>query len=614
MIESLFSLKYLRYFAGIILIVGISLVVSHVHANGVSYTYDERDRVIQEVYENGSIINYSYDDAGNRISKEVLKSGNGITLIMPNGGEHWQPGSIETIYWTYKEGVGPFVAIELWKGGVLNRVISSETSIGNSGGGSYDWHIPGMQAQGADYRIRIISISNSTHVDASRGSFTIAAIGFNITSPNGNDPYERGKSYPIKWTYAEGSGTSVRIDLLNAGVFKSNIMAAAPIGSGGTGSYLWTIPASQKPANGYQIRVSHPAGTPKALSSPFIIIGGITITSPKGGEKWYAGTTRTIGWKYTTSAGSSVNIELLKGGVVQSVIDSGVPIGADGKGTFNWPISESVQSGSDYKIRITSASNSAYTDTSDGNFTILPSSITVTVPNGGQAWQAGDTKAINWSYKGQPGASVKIDLLKGGTLHHTLTSSTPVGNSGKGSFNWPISASQTPGSDFKVRITSATNSSYTDDSDQNFTVIPISLTVKSPNGGENWQAGTNATIRWTYDGNPGNSVKIELLKDDVTEQVITGGAPIGTGGIGAFTWPVPPDHAFGDHYKIRITSASNSAYTDTSDGNFTILPSSITVTVPNGGQAWQAGDTKAINWSYKGQPGASVKINFLHMR
>ncbi len=55
--------------------------------------------------------------------------------------------------------------------------------------------------------------------------------------------------------------------------------------------------------------------------------------------------------------------------------------------------------------------------TFEGNdlFTIraLESSITVTVPNGGENWQAGTTQKIKWKYTGNPGSRVNIELLNG---------------------------------------------------------------------------------------------------------------------------------------------------------------------------------------------------------
>jgi len=196
--------------------------------------------------------------------------------------------------------------------------------------------------------------------------------------------------------------------------------------------------------------------------------------------------------------------------------------------------------------------------------------ISVTVPNGGESWDAGRTYTIRWTYSGNPGSKVKIELLKGGSVNRTITSSTSKGSGGNGSYNWAIPATQAGGNDYKIRVTSTSNSSYTDTSDNNFTIVASSITITIPNGGENWRAGTTQSIRWTYTANPGDNVKIELLKGGSLNRTIKSRTSIGSGGNGSYNWAIPSTQTAGTDYKIRITSTSNSTIKDTSDNNFTI--------------------------------------------
>jgi subtilisin family serine protease len=102
--------------------------------------------------------------------------------------------------------------------------------------------------------------------------------------------------------------------------------------------------------------------------------------------------------------------------------------------------------------------------------TIFNQHITVTVPNGGESWTRGTTYTIRWNYVGNPGSNVKIELLKGGVLSRTITSSTSRGSGGIGSYSWRISKSQATGSDYTIRVTSTSNSNYRDTSNGNFTI------------------------------------------------------------------------------------------------------------------------------------------------
>ncbi|MBI5848814.1 MAG: hypothetical protein HZB31_12880 [Nitrospirae bacterium] len=105
------------------------------------------------------------------------------------------------------------------------------------------------------------------------------------------------------------------------------------------------------------------------------------------------------------------------------------------------------------------------------------------------------------------------------------------------------------------------------------------ITVTSPNGGEIWNSFTTHDITWTYTGNVGTSVNIELFKSGAFLGTIAANAPIGTDGAGSFNWAVPKNRT-DSTYSVRITT--NGQYTDTSDNPFTLLlaaPTACTYTI-----------------------------------
>jgi len=331
----------------------------------------------------------------------------------------------------------------------------------------------------------------------------------------------------------------------------------------------------------YPVKVLARCANDTTVVSPWstplsVTINAFSIVSPNGGETLTAGSTQTIRWSYGGNPGSFVRIDLLKGGVVTKTISYFTSIGSAGSGSYNWSIPSTQTSGSDYQIKVTSTSNSSYTDTSYNNFTIVgppPPTISVTSPNGGDSLTAGSTQTIRWSYGGKPGSFVKIELLKGGVVTKTISYFTSIGSAGSGSYNWAIPSNQTSGSDYSVRIASATNSSYTDMSDSNFTIVgppPPTISVAFPNGEDTLTAGSTQTIRWTYDGNPGSFVRIELLKGGVVTNTISYFTSIGSAGSGSYNWSIPSTQTAGSDYQIKVTSATNAAYTDTSDSSFRI--------------------------------------------
>ena len=84
----------------------------------------------------------------------------------------------------------------------------------------------------------------------------------------------------------------------------------------------------------------------------------------------------------------------------------------------------------------------------------------------------------------------------------TIVSSVSVGSSGHGSYTWPISATGSHGSDYKVSVQSTSQPAIKDTSNELLhalvrnndplpTPTPSTITVTSPNGGETWERGTS---------------------------------------------------------------------------------------------------------------------------
>jgi len=96
-----------------------------------------------------------------------------ITVILPNGAETWKAGTYRTITWTYAGNTGLYAKIELLKGGIVKRVITSSAPIGKNGSGSFLWWVPSSLAKVSDYAIRVTSVQSSSIRDASDNYFSI---------------------------------------------------------------------------------------------------------------------------------------------------------------------------------------------------------------------------------------------------------------------------------------------------------------------------------------------------------------------------------------------------------------------------------------------------------
>lgn len=76
-----------------------------------------------------------------------------------------------------------------------------------------------------------------------------------VTSPAGGDVLTAGSSHTITWDYMGNLGAKVNIALYKGGNTRSVMKLGAPIGSGGSGSYAWKIPAGVPDGNDYQVKI-----------------------------------------------------------------------------------------------------------------------------------------------------------------------------------------------------------------------------------------------------------------------------------------------------------------------------------------------------------------------
>ncbi len=92
----------------------------------------------------------------------------------------------------------------------------------------------------------------------------------------------------------------------------------------------------------------------------------ITVTSPKGGVKWAAGTTQTITWTARGFTGN-VSIELWTGGSLADTLAKNAP----NTGTYAWTVAYAIPGGDSYQIKIFATKDRAIHGASPGTFSVV---------------------------------------------------------------------------------------------------------------------------------------------------------------------------------------------------------------------------------------------------
>ncbi|MBT4482175.1 MAG: DUF5050 domain-containing protein, partial [Candidatus Latescibacteria bacterium] len=305
----------------------------------------------------------------------------------------------------------------------------------------------------------------------------------------------------------------------------------------------------------------------------------LTLTSPNGGENWTAGTSHNISW--TSSNVTDVKLEYsTNGGSSWNTIVSSHPANSY---SYNWAV-PNVQS-SNCLLKITDTGDPAVTDQSNGTFTIIQPTITVSSPNGGENWTAGTSHNITWTSSNVTDVKLEYSTNSGSSWNflHQMPSS--------GSYLWVVP--NMPSQNCLIKISDLVDPTVTDQSDAVFTIASaVSLTLTSPNGGESWEASTQQNITWTHVNM--DRVMIQFSSDDGESWDII--VENYDANAGSFSWTVPNINS--SECLIKISDDFDTDVTDQSDEEFTIASAgSLILTSPNGGETWLSETNRAITWT-----------------
>lgn len=216
-----------------------------------------------------------------------------------------------------------------------------------------------------EYYYRLKGKSGDNLTDISEVNAHTSPPSITIISPDGGEDWISGSSYSITWTGIFISNY-VKIELYKDGIYYSTIKSSTY----NNGSYNWDIPDSYVESSYYKIKITDigNSSTYDYSDDYFSILEppSITIMSPNGDENWNLGSSHYITWT-STNVGNYVKIELYKGGIYYSTINSSTY----NDGSYNWNIPDSFDESSYYKIKITSFANDSIFDYSDNYFTIL---------------------------------------------------------------------------------------------------------------------------------------------------------------------------------------------------------------------------------------------------
>ena len=218
--------------------------------------------------------------------------------------------------------------------------------------------------------------------------------------------------------------------------------------------YLLVLPGSNNASTSYNLSVSANQAPQELQFNTTQSTGTVSLTDARVYDGNSYTDLSTIDFWLQTPDGSWQDI---------SNTTSFTPFADDAKwASFNYELSNLTPG--DYTLRgIAYDQSGAASNEYQTTFTVAPY-ITITSPNGGESWQPGSTYNITWN--DNIADNVKLELYKDGTYDSTISSSTPS----DGSESWTVPTTLASGSDYQLRITSLSDSSVYDDTDNDFSV------------------------------------------------------------------------------------------------------------------------------------------------
>ncbi len=208
--------------------------------------------------------------------------------------------------------------------------------------------------------------------------------------------------------------------------------------------------------------------------------------------------------------------------------------------------------------------------------------VAVASPNGGETFAMGSVHDITWTASDNVAVTaIDIDysLDNGGNW-------TPVatGEADDGAYPWIVPSAPTALALIRVVARDRADNSGSDTSDEVFTIADQtapSVTVTSPDGGENWATGSLHNITWMATDN----IEVTAIDVDYSTNNGTTWTPVATNepNDSTYAWTVPSTPSTRALVRVAARDAANNSGSDASDRFFTLAME--TSNVVSAGQA-----------------------------
>lgn len=401
-----------------------------------------------------------------------------------------------------------------------------------------------------------------------------------LLSPNGGENWLQGSSCTISWEYSGGPATGLIEYSEDGGQYWNYldfVYDLDTVSSYTFQNYLYTTTQAKIRISDY----NNPGIADESDNVFTVTEPPVYIYSPYYGDFYYRTAPVYIEWYSYTLTNFTLDYSLDNGTTWTNIVSN--YSGLD----YTWTAPDVLTDQA--VIRIADAADpTSYGLSPVFSIVELPT-ITLTSPNGGEAWNYNETATVSWTGTNLP-AYVYIDFSADGGL---TWSSLGYGYGTETGGNAEVYVPYISTENAMVRVYDYSYESVMDESDQVFTVNIPPVIVYNPYGGESFYNKSQTYLSWLA-ADDISSLNIELSSDNgQTWQLMAEGIDATQS---YYYWTVmgtPSESCF-----VRISDAADPTRFGLS-GMFTILATPvISLTVPEGGEVWNTGSAYNISWSY----------------
>ena len=502
-----------------------------------------------------------------------------LQINSPAGGENWQALTTHNIEWNAC-GIDS-VAIEYStdKGTTWNAIISSIEASAQS----YSWTIPYVMEDSV--LVRIADKSNA-NINSVSGYFTISRAEVSVIYPNGNERFQAGKTYSVRWNSFLVNNVNIDYSIDNGSTWTS-IVHSYP---DSLKNYAWQVPQNIHSSQ-CLIRIYDADNSVIAdESNDNFVIVDLQLTAPTKNELLQAGGTYQITWSASTEI-TNVKLSYSLNGTDWTSINGANNLDAT-LGQYTWSIPNLLNSANAY-IKIQDVAGDSVQAVSEA---FKVSWIALSKPSSGDVYAAESKVPVAWT-NGNIIKVVKIDLVEG--ANSTLLSS--VSDSANISSRYIDIPAGVQSDSLRIIISDATsNYVITDTSGYFYSTI---LKITSPEENAHWLSGSSQVVKWQY-GSGISSLNFEYSLDSgKVWHELSSNVPANQDSL---TWNIPENY-YSDKAFVRCYETTHQSITSVS-GGFTIYLPKITLLTPADGGKYQAGSELEISWS--SQYISNIRIDF----